>query len=60
MADWAHPLAQTRQLLEIIEVVCSLLSVHIVGGGGGIEARCDSPGIERVAGGQGGKGNAVV
>ena len=34
--------------------------VHIVGGGGGVEARCGSPGFECVARGQGGKGNAVV
>ena len=55
----ATPLAEARQLLELVEVVHVLLAV-LVGGGGGVEARGGGPSLERVCGAQGGKRNQTV
>ena len=56
----ATPLAEARQLLEVVEVVHVLLLAVLVGGGGGVEARGGSPSLEHVGGAQGGKRNQTV
>ena len=56
----ATPLAEARQLLEVVEVVHVLLLAVLVGGGGGVEPRGGSPSLEHVGGAQGGKRNQTV